>query len=243
MARPLTMELSIVMPVYNEGELITETIRRVETAVKAPHELLIVYDMDEDTTVPPVKALQKKYPQVKLVKNIYGRGALNALKTGLKIARGQAICVMMADLTDDPHVLNTMMNRFKQDYDVVAASRYMPGGRQVGGPVIKQLLSRIAGISLHFLVGLPTYDATNSFRLYSKKFLDKVKVESDGGFELAIELTVKAHFGGYKVTEVPTTWTYLAKESRFYMKKWIPKYLKWYFWALGKRLTGYPKKS
>lgn len=229
------MQLSIVMPVYNEGKVIGQTIKRVESSVKTAHELLIIYDMDEDTTVLPVKKLQKKYPNVKLVKNIFGRGALNALKTGLKKATGKAVCVMMADLTDDPRVLNKMMKKFEAGYDVVAASRYMKGGHQIGGPKVKQILSRVAGISLHYLVGLPTRDATNSFRLYSKKFLDKVKIESDGGFELAIELTVKAHFGGFLVTEVPTTWTYLAKKSRFYLAKWLPKYLKWYLWAVKKR--------
>ncbi len=233
--------LSIVMPVYNEGKVITRTVEQVESSVKNPHELLIVYDMDKDDTIPPVKKLQRRYSNVKLIKNIYGRGALNALKTGLKKTVGQAVCVMMADLTDDPKVLNQMMEKFDQGYDVVAASRYMKGGHQIGGPVIKQLLSRVAGISLLYLVGLPTHDATNSFRLYSKRFLQRTKIESDGGFELAIELTVKAHFSGYKVTEVPTTWTYLAKESRFYLAKWLPKYLKWYFWAIDKKLAGYPK--
>lgn len=228
-------QLSIVMPVYNEGEVITETVTRVEAAVTAPHELLIIYDMDEDTTVPPVKKLQKKYPNVKLVKNIYGRGALNALKTGLVKARGEAVCVMMADLTDDPKVANIMVEKFEEGYDIVAASRYMKGGHQIGGPMFKQILSRGAGISLHYLIGIPTHDVSNSFRLYSKKFLEKVKIEADGGFELATEMIVKAFIDGYKVTEVPTTWTYLAKESRFYLKKWLPKYLKWYFWAIKKK--------
>ena len=235
------MQLSIVMPVYNEGKIIGQTIRQVESQVKIPHELLIIYDMDEDTTVPVVEKLQKKYPSVRLVKNIFGKGALNALKTGLKLAKGESVCVMMADLTDDPKILDKMMDKFDQGYDVIAASRYMRGGQQIGGPLVKQVLSRVAGISLHFLVGLSTHDATNSFRLYSRKFLRNVKIESDGGFELALELTVKAHFDGYRVTEVPTTWTYSAKESRFYLKKWLPKYLKWYLWAINKKLHGYPK--
>ena len=229
------------MPVYNEGKIIGQTIRQVESQVKIPHELLIIYDMDEDTTVPVVEKLQKKYPSVRLVKNIFGKGALNALKTGLKLAKGESVCVMMADLTDDPKVLDKMIDKFDQGYDVIAASRYMRGGQQIGGPLVKQVLSRVAGISLHFLVGLSTHDATNSFRLYSRKFLRNVKIESDGGFELALELTVKAHFDGYRVTEVPTTWTYSAKESRFYLKKWLPKYLKWYLWAINKKLHGYPK--
>lgn len=229
------MKLSIVMPVYNEGDVIETTVKRVETTVKSPHELLVVYDMDKDTTVPPIKKLQKKFNNVKLVKNTFGKGALNALKTGLKSAKSNAVCVMMADLTDDPKVINSMMQEFESGADVVAASRYMKGGHQIGGPIVKQLLSRGAGLSLYFLAGIPTHDATNSFKIYSKKFLDKTKIESNGGFELGIELTVKAHFSGYKVTEVPTTWTYLNKESRFYLKKWLPQYLRWYFLAFKKR--------
>ena len=231
------MKLSIIIPVYNEGSIIIKTITNVEKAVKFPHELLIIYDMDDDNTVPPVKKLQKKYNNLKLIKNIYGKGALNALKTGLKKASGEAVCVMMADLTDDPKVVNEMMKKFQQGADMVAASRYMKGGHQIGGPILKQLMSRGAGLSLHYLVGLPTHDATNSFKIYSKKFLNKTKIESNGGFELGIELAVKAHFNGYKVAEVPTTWTYLAKESRFFLKKWLPKYLKWYFWAVRKRFS------
>lgn len=235
------MLLSIVMPAYNEGEVIEKTVKLVHEKVLHPFELLIVYDFDQDSTVPAVRKIEKQYRHVKLVKNLYNSGALNAIKTGLVKAKGEAVCVMMADLTDEPQTLNIMIDKYKQGFDIVSGSRYMKGGHQVGGPFAKQLMSRAAGISLHYIVGIPTFDPTNSFRLYSQRFLKKTKIESNGGFELGIELTVKAYFGGYKVTEVPTTWTYLAKVSRFNMKKWLPKYLKWYFWAIGKRLSGYPK--
>lgn len=230
------MKLSIVIPVYNEGDVISETITKLEENLNSPHEVLIIYDMNTDTSIGPVKKFQKKFKNIKLQKNIFGKGALNALKTGLIKAKGEAVCVMMADLTDDPKVINDMFRKFEDGADVVAASRYMKGGHQKGGPVIKQLMSRAAGLSLYYFAGVPTHDATNSFKIYSKKFLNNTKIESNGGFELGIELTVKAYFNGYKVSEVPTTWTYLAKESRFYLKKWLPKYLKWYFWALKKRI-------
>lgn len=235
------MLLSIVMPAYNEGEVIEKTVRLIHEKVKSPFELLVVYDFDEDSTVPAVRKVENRYKHVKLIKNIYNRGALNAIKTGMVKAKGDAVCVMMADLTDEPQTLNDMADKYRQGFDIVSGSRYMKGGHQVGGPFTKQLMSRVAGITLHYIAGIPTFDPTNSFRLYSQRFLKKTKIESDGGFELGIELTVKAYFGGYKVTEVPTTWTYLAKVSRFNMKKWLPKYIKWYLWAILKRLNGFPK--
>lgn len=235
------MLLTIVMPAYNEGEVIEKTVRLIHEKVRGPFELLVVYDFEQDSTVPVVQKAQSQYKNVKLVRNMYKRGALNAIKTGIAKARGEAVCVMMADLTDEPETLNDMVEKYQQGFDIVSGSRYMKGGHQVGGPFTKQLMSRAAGISLHYIAGIPTFDPTNSFRLYSQRFLKKTKIESNGGFELGIELTVKAYFGGYKVTEVPTTWTYLAKVSRFNMKKWLPKYVKWYFWAINKRLNGYPK--
>ena len=122
--------------------------------------------------------MQKKYKCIKLIKNTYGVGALNALKTGLAKATGEAVCVMMADLTDDPKIVDVMMKKFNKGSDIVAASRYMRGGHQIGGPLIKQILSRGAGLSLHYLAGIPTHDATNSFKIYSKRFLRKTKIDS-----------------------------------------------------------------
>ena len=76
--------------------------------------------------------------------------------------------------------------------DVVSASRYMRGGGQIGGPRLKRLMSRAAGLTLHWFAGVPTHDPTNNFKLYSRAFLDAVTIESTAGFELALELTVKA---------------------------------------------------
>lgn len=229
------MKLSIVIPVYNEGKVIGETIDRVEAAVKSQHELLIIYDFDGDSTIEPAKKKQKRYKNVKLIKNTRGRGALNAIRTGIEKSEGRAVCVMMADLTDDPRIVDDMISKFDEGFDLVAASRYMKGGSQVGGPILKKALSRIAGVSLNLMTGVPVHDVTNSFRLYSKKLLDEVQIESDGGFEVALELTVKAYDAGYRLTEVPTTWMYLDKESRFNFRKWLPKYLKWYFWLLARK--------
>jgi hypothetical protein len=121
--------------------------------------------------------------------------------------------------------------------DVVAASRYMPGGGQVGGPLLKRLMSRAAGLSLHWFAGVPTHDPTNNFKLYRRSFLESIRIESTAGFELALELTVKATLAGRTVAEVPTTWRdRTAGQSNFRLRKWLPHYLHWYAVAFRGRL-------
>ena len=234
-----TPALSVVIPVYNEGENAIPTLRSVVEKTKTrPLEVLVVHDMDEDTTVPVVKRLQSELPQLRLHRNTLGRGVLNAMKSGLRAARAPYVLITMGDGSDDAADIDPMFRLARDGADVVAGSRYMRGGGQVGGPVLKRTMSRTAGLSLHWLGGLPVHDATSNFRLYSKRLLNQVTIESQGGFELGLELTVKAYRLGLRVAEVPTTWRdRTAGESRFQMRKWLPRYLHWYWRGMGGRFA------
>ena len=227
-----------MIPVYNEGENVLPTLRAIEEGVRTrPYEVLVVYDFDADTTVPVVQRLQAEMPALKLHRNTIGRGALNAIKSGLAAAQAPYVVVTMADGSDDPADIDRMLVAARGGADVVSGSRYMRGGRQLGGPLLKRTLSRAAGLSLRWLGGVPTHDPTNSFRLYSRRLLDAVPIESQGGFELGIELTVKAHLRGMRVAEVPTTWhDRTAGQSRFRLRQWIPHYLRWYLRGLTSRV-------
>jgi len=227
-----------VIPVYNEGENVLPTLRAIDEGVRTrPYEVLVVYDFDADTTVPVVQRLQAEMPALKLHRNTIGRGALNAIKSGLAAAQAPYVVVTMADGSDDPADIDRMLVAARGGADVVSGSRYMRGGRQLGGPLLKRTLSRAAGLSLRWLGGVPTHDPTNSFRLYSRRLLDAVPIESQGGFELGIELTVKAHLRGMRVAEVPTTWhDRTAGQSRFRLRQWIPHYLRWYLRGLTSRV-------
>lgn len=242
--RALSNELSIVIPVYNEGPNILATISTIEQKVRTPHRILIVYDFDEDNTLPAVRPLVSR-GTVQLVKNRYGRGALAAIRTGFDAAATGLVLVMMADSSDDPSAVDCMVDKIEQGYDLVCGSRYMRGGRQIGGPWFKKLLSRAAGVSLHYFVGLPTHDVTNSFKLYRKELLDLVRFESTGGFEIGMEIVVKAYLHNYRIGEVPSVWTdRTTGESRFNMRKWLPKYFRWYGYALlGKWLGIRPSQA
>jgi dolichol-phosphate mannosyltransferase len=234
-----TPALSVVVPVYNEGENVVPTLRGiVERSRVRPLEVLVVHDFDEDTTVPVVKRLQSELPELRLHRNTLGRGVLNAMKSGLRAARAPYVLITMGDGSDDPTDIDRMYELARAGADVVAGSRYMHGGRQVGGPLLKRTMSRTAGLSLHWLGGLPVHDATSNFRLYSKRLLNQVTIESRGGFELGLELTVKAYRLGLRVAEVPTTWhDRTAGQSRFKLFEWLPRYLHWYWRGMGGRFS------
>jgi dolichol-phosphate mannosyltransferase len=230
-------ELSIVIPVYDEPDHIGPVLRRIADTVVTPHEVLVVYDDDGDTTVPVVERLQAELPHVRLERNRLGRGVLNAMRAGIKAARGEFVVITMGDGSDETELIDRMLALARDGADLVAASRYMRGGRQTGGPWIKRTLSRTAGLTLHHLGRVPIHDATNNFKLYRRSFLEQIEIESRGGFELALELTVKAALMGRPLAEVPTTWRdRTSGRSNFRLKPLLPEYLRWYLHLFRSRL-------
>lgn len=138
----------------------------------------------------------------------------------------------MADLSDDLRDVGGMIALYRAGYDVVVGSRYMRGGRIVGGPWLKKALSRLAGTSLHYLRGVATHDATNAFKMYDVAMLNSLQIESKEGFELNLEITVKAFLQGRRIAEIPSVWIdRTAGMSRFRLWKWLPSYLRWYLYA------------
>ena len=222
-------ELSIVLPVYNEGDAVEPFLRDLSRSVSTPHELVVVYDFDEDTTVPVVQRLSGEIPRLRGLRNHLGRGVLNAMKAGIAGTSAPYVLISMADGSDEPAIIDRMVGLARDGADVVAASRYMPGGRQLGGPLLKRLMSRVAGLTLHWFARVPTHDPTSNFKLYSRRFLDSTTIESTAGFELALELTVKATLAGRRVAELPTTWRdRTSGQSNFKLRQWLPHYLHWY---------------
>ncbi|HET7638500.1 MAG TPA: glycosyltransferase [Ktedonobacteraceae bacterium] len=237
------MKLSIVTPVYHEEDNIIRAIEGIRAAVQMSYEFLIIYDKPDDPTYDVVQKYLKKHKDVKHIRMVRndvngGRGFLNALRTGFNHAQGDAVLVMMADLCDDPKDIDKMYDMFK-DADIVCASRYVAGGRQIGSPIIKRTLSRMAGVSLYVLGRLPVHDVTNNFKMYRRSMLKAIELAGEGGFEIAMEITTKAHRAGYRIVELPTTWRDReAGEAKFNLKKMLPRYLRWYWFALKPRWLG-----
>lgn len=230
-------DLTLVIPVYNEGANFPGLWSELSSQIRSPFRALVVYDFDEDNTVPVVQQIIASGEQrVTLVKNSVRRGVIGAIRTGFDNARDGAVLVVMADLSDDLSQVDRMLEYYRDGYHVVVASRYMPGGRLLGAPPLKGAMSRVAGTSLRWLRRIPTHDATNAFKLYDSALLREIEIESQGGFELSLEILVKAYLRGYRIVEFPTTWRGRTQgESRFRLWAWLPRYLKWYFYAFQPR--------
>lgn len=234
-----TIELDIVIPVYNEHDLIARTLDEIEQKIKTPYKVIIVYDFPEDTTLPVVRKYREENPgrNIQLLQNTRGKGALNAIRSGFDASNGLATLVSMADLSDDLSICDEMFAMVQRGFDIVCGSRYMRGGKHIGGPFLKKTMSRVAGLTLHYLAGIPTHDATNSFKMYRTQLLKDVTIESQGGFEVGMEIVIKSHLQGYRVSQLPTIWRdRSAGDSRFKLLEWLPSYLKWYFLAYSRYL-------
>jgi glycosyltransferase involved in cell wall biosynthesis len=229
--------VSVVIPVYNEGEAIEGFLDLLFDAITLPCEVLAVYDSPDDTTVPYLEKYARREPRLLPTYNTYGRGPARALKYGLERAVADVIVVTMADGSDDPQQIDQLTHLVERGVVVAAASRYMHGGQQVGGPVVKSSISRLAGLSLHWFARVGTRDATNSFKAYNADFVRRVGIESDAGFELGIEMVAKARRRRLPVAEVPTIWLdRLSGQSNFKLTSWVPRYLRWYVYAFGPRI-------
>lgn len=232
------MNFSVIIPAHNEEDSIEEVIRSIERNVSYEYEIVVVDDHSTDRTSDIVRRTALEYKNILLVENSDEPGFANALKTGFKSASSDIVIPVMADLCDDPCAINKMYEKANEGFDIVCGSRYTKGGKKIGGPLIKSFFSRFVGRSLHFLIGIPTQDISNSFKLYRRPVLENISIKSKG-FEISAEIPLKAFFLGFRITEIPTTWVNRKKgESKFKVFRQGPSYIKLCLWAIRKRLIG-----
>jgi len=227
--------VSIIVLVHTEGDAVRPVIERLVGSVQLAIEVLVVYDQEGDITLPTLRGLCTRYSNLRLVHNQVRRGPAGAIRAGFSAARAPVVVVTMSDGCDDPAQIDTLARLVERGVVVAAASRFMRGGQRVGGPWMKGIISRIAGVSLHRIARVGTHDATNSFKAYSREFVTTVGVESAEGFEVGIELVSKARRFRLPVAEVPTIWldrTFGA--SNFRLLRWLRHYLRWYLYAFGR---------
>lgn len=227
----MTSELDIVIPVYNEGRNIVPTLAALARELRTPARVLICYDREDDDTLPAVHSAAHPGLPVELVRNA-GRGAHAAVMTGFAASRAPFVLMYPADDDYNAGRLDAMVALARSGCDIVCASRFLPGGEMVGCPPLKAALVRCGNFTLRHLARLPTADASNGFRMFSRRVITEIAVESEEGFCYSIELLVKAHRLGWRIGEVPVQWFERRHgASRFRVLRWLPAYLRWYRYA------------
>lgn len=238
-----TNHIYIIIPVLNEEKNIEKAVESIKAIIPSSHTILIVYDFPTDRTIPIVKKLQKKYRNIILIKNIYGQGVANAVKTGFTGVKNGAAVVMAPDRSDDPKTIVKMIEKISEGADIVSATRYAKGGKRLEQSSLKASLSKFAGLSAPLLLGIPTTDLTNGFKMYRKKVIDSIRIDSQGGWDFTMEIIIKAFHQGFLITELPTiSRRRVHGKSKFKLLRWLPKYIYWYtyaIWLRFKRLNYY----
>jgi dolichol-phosphate mannosyltransferase len=233
MTTAVPSRLDIVIPVYNEGANILQTLRSIARAVKTSKRVLICYDREDDDTLPAIRNNRTALGELAIdfVRN-RGRGPHGAVVTGFAAGDAPFAVVFPADDDYNAGILDAMVRQAATGCDIVCASRFMPGGSMVGCPWLKATLVRAGNFTLYHLARLPTRDASNGFRLFSRRTIGEIVIESDRGFCYSIELLVKCHRLGWRIGEVPARWFQRAHgASRFQVVRWLPAYLRWYLYA------------
>ena len=223
-------DLDIIVPVFREEGNISKTIEEIFKIPEINFRVMVVYDFDEDPTIQVIKNNFDK-SQIICLKNKY-QGLNGAIKTGFENIQSKATLLYPADDHENFNLIAKMFYKFCEGYDIVCASRFIDGGSYEGAPLVKRLIVKFVSFTLTNFTTLPTKDATNGFRLFSKSIVEKFPIESKKGFTFSIELLAKAHRNNYKITELPEKWPVRTSGKSKFSYYTIPFYFKWYLYIL-----------
>ena len=204
---PLT--LSLVIPAHNEADGITPTLRAFAGRLRAeqiPFEIVVVDDHSSDGTGDVLRGLAAEIPELRRVENPRSGGFGHAVLAGLEAFRGDAVCIVMADASDDPSDVVTYYRQLGEGVDCVFGSRFVRGARVVDYPSHKLLINRLANTFIRLLFGLRLNDVTNAFKCYRREVIAGCQPLLSKHFNLTVELPLKAIVRGYSYSVVPINW-------------------------------------
>ncbi|MFH1655222.1 MAG: glycosyltransferase family 2 protein [Candidatus Omnitrophota bacterium] len=200
------MKTSIVIPAHNEEKNISYVLRDI-LKLGMVSEIIVVDDHSQDKTYQVVKQISRDCPQIKIIQRKGDKKGMGvSLRQGTRAANGEIIIWVMADRSDDIGTTPLIIEKIQNGYDLVFASRYMPGGSTGDLNYIKAFFSRSYSFVCKILFGFNVNDITNAFRGFKKKVFLEINPESDD-FTISPELSIKAQLKGFKLAEIPTVYS------------------------------------
>ncbi len=227
--------LSILLPVRNETENLAIMLRVLRSAIEIPHEVIVITDTADDTSIPVVQNVAARYAEVRHVTNTLGRGVANAIRAGIDASRSEYILIFAADEIGPVISVHPMLMLMSEGYDLVSVTRYAKGGRRLGGSFVQMVLSKTANNVFRWLTGFPLTDATTGVKMVRRELFDKIKFESNPiGWAVAFEMSIKFYLMGAKMTEVPVVSIdrLYGGQSSFRAASWSQEYWRWFMYGL-----------
>lgn len=194
---PTRIDISVVIPFYNEEESLAELYNKLVNVLmntEQTFEIIFVDDGSTDNSYQVVKEIQESDPRVKLIKFKTNAGKARGLNEGFKKATGDIVFTMDADLQDDPEEIPNFLSKIKEGYDLVSGwkkERHDPLEKRLPSKLFNKVTSLVTGVKLH--------DFNCGFKAYRREILDEIKVYG----ELHRYIPALAHWQGYNVGEIP----------------------------------------
>jgi dolichol-phosphate mannosyltransferase len=222
------VKLSVVIPAHNEEGSIGRTVEALALTLQReaiPHEIIVVDDASSDGTAAEVNDLTERHPGVRCVPNPRSGGFGYAVRAGLDVYTGDAVAIVMADLSDSPEDLVTYYRLLERGFDCAFGSRFMPGSRVRDYPRVKLAMNRLVNLGIRMLFRHGYNDTTNAFKAYRREVIDSCQPLLSAHFNLTVELPLKALVRGHSYAIVPVSWTNrVAGESKLRLQEMGSRY-------------------
>jgi dolichol-phosphate mannosyltransferase len=223
------MKFSVVIPAHNEAGSIGETIAAVAERLESEaidYEIIVVDDASTDSTAVSVARIAEANGRVRYIRSPNPRGFGFAVRAGLDVFTGEAVAIMMADGSDDPHDLVSYYRLIEAGYDCAFGSRFIRGAQIRDYPKAKLVLNRIANLIIRLLFGHGYNDTTNAFKAYRREVIETVQPLVSNHFNLTVEIPLKAVVRGHSYVVVPINWTNRAAgQSKLRLQEMGSRYL------------------
>ena len=203
------MKLSVVIPAHNEEGSIAQTVTTLTDRLRGEsidHEILVIDDGSHDRTGEIVAAISEQDPNVRVHRNQGPNGFGHAVRAGLDNFAGDAVAIVMADLSDSPDDVVQYHRVLERGYDCAFGSRFMPGGKVIDYPRHKLVLNRIVNLGIRVLFRHGYDDTTNAFKAYRREVVEAVQPLLSNHFNLTVELPLKSVVRGHTYAVVPISW-------------------------------------
>ncbi len=204
----------VVIPTFNECENIEQLISQVDSTLSnsgIQHQIIVVDDASPDGTGDIADKLALTIKNLKVIHRPARAGIGSAYKETfarvLAESSADVLCEMDSDLSHDPSALPSLIAATEAGADVVLGSRYVKGGKILGWPLRRRIVSKGANLLARIMLGLPVKDATSGFRAYKADALRKIDLASVRmeGYPFQVEMVQKCKQAGLQITEVPYT--------------------------------------